>query len=98
MLLEAAKYMTWISSIALGLGLACFFRKAAPRFVALCGFIVGWGIAGWLGVALSSTVNTATLAVNQVSRALTGLAVAAAIAAFLTLWFYFDIRDRKSVV
>jgi hypothetical protein len=97
MLFEIAKYMTAISSVALGLGLACWLRKAAPRFTAWCAFVVGWGIAGWLGVAVASTIDTATLAVNEVGRAVTGLAVGFSFAAFLALWFFFDVRKKGKV-
>lgn len=97
MLFSFAQYMSWIAAIALGLGLACYLRKAAPRFQAWCGFLVGWGIAGWVGVFISSTIDTATLAVNEATRALTGLAVTAAIGSFLALWFYFDVRKKGKV-
>lgn len=96
-MLELAGYMSLISAIALGAGLACFMRKSAPRFVAWCALVVGFGIAGWVGYGVSRAVDTFTLAVNDVGNAVTGLSIATAISVFLFLWFVFDVRKKGKV-
>ncbi|GGM22304.1 hypothetical protein ACFFX1_11215 [Dactylosporangium sucinum] len=96
-MLALAGYMSLIAAVALGAGLACFMRKSAPRFVAWCALIVGFGIAGWIGVGVGSAVDTFTLAVDNVGHAVTGLSIATAVAVFLFLWFVFDVRKKGKV-
>lgn len=96
-MIQFAGWLSLISALALGAGLACHLRKSAPRFVAWCAFIVGWGIAGWVGVAVIETIGSFTLAVNNVGKAVIGLSLAGSVVVFLFLWFVFDVRKKGKV-
>jgi hypothetical protein len=96
-MIQFAGYISIIATIALGAGLACHLRKSAPRFVALCAFVVGCGIAGWLGAGVASTLDSFTLAVNDLGDAILGLSIATAVAVFLFIWFVHDVRKKGKV-
>ncbi len=90
-------YLSVFAAVALGIGLACFLRKSAPRLVIWCAFIVGCGLAGWMGAATRQTINSTIASVDNIGRATLGLGIGVAVAVFLVIWFFHDVRKKGKV-
>src|SRR5258708_4661831 len=86
-----------VAGLALGAGIVCQIRKAAPRFTAYCALIVGIALAGWAGKFLDRAVGTATVAANRVGGTLIGIGLGAAVAFAALTWLYFDLRKKGKV-
>lgn len=89
--------MSAVSALAFGIGLACFIRKQAPRFTAWCWLIAGFGVAGWLGVLLTSSMQKIEDILDRVGRSLIGASAALLIGAFLLTWLMHDLRKKGKV-
>jgi hypothetical protein len=86
-----------VAGFALGIGLVCWRRKAAPRFTAYCFLIVGIALAGWAGRAMDKAIGTATVAANRVGVTLLGVGLGTVIAAAALTWLFHDLRKKGKV-